>query len=45
MNRNVRIWVYLFFALGLILVMMDCAKRMKHRGAQHAPAQSQRIQP
>jgi preprotein translocase subunit SecG len=31
MNRNTRLLIYLFFAAGLIAVMMDCSRRMQHR--------------
>lgn len=37
MNRNMRMMIYLVFAVIVIFVMMDCARRMQQRRA-HAPA-------
>jgi preprotein translocase subunit SecG len=36
MNRNTRMLIYLFFALGLVIVLLDCSRRMQQRKTKPA---------
>jgi flagellar biogenesis protein FliO len=33
MSRNARMFLYMIFALGVVVAMMDCARRMNHKRA------------